>query len=538
MAIGFRAAGTVAETTTATLTVGAPAGVAATDFSLMTISIKPYNITVSGTPAGWIKVLETTNGVVASGADVGSTRVVIYRRIGTYSNTIVTLSAVPTIAQGVTTAYTRGGSEAWLVPLYSSGIDDTNGANFSATAAAVLGTTTNNWLIGCASINSDLGTPSAIALAAPGATLGATTARVNTATGTGDDMRLIVADAACTSGTGSSPPTFTYTNASSTSGSVAFIRLTTVAASINVATIDPFDDKAGYTVSLTGLNFYDQWQTTRVSSFNDLYLEEFVRGGELQNTTTSAAALSDYEFHFSDLDSVTEESLTYSLKLYESGVLQDILTSSAQNPVLHRSQAAGFSSFQSPVTFIKDVATPLNSISAIIENFNAYQKSGRVLAEHQVLGKRNPIVISDVASGMRGSFTLIVVGVSGGFSAGGGDTIYNTQIEALFSSGSTYYFQSIFPYVVGIGDFYFQLSDYSFSRSNRIPRQNVARASDLPANIHPLSVWEVSFIEVDRPSDLDIASVTTTWGSGNIVGGTWQNVNDTNSNWFDVLDVN
>lgn len=536
MSIGFRAAGTVAETTTTALSVGAPAGVGSTDISFLVVTVKAYSTDVIVDPDGWAPLVNVVNGSTVSGADTGSVRVRVYTRLGTYGTTSVSLTATPTIAQGVTVAYTKSGGDAWLTPFYGSGFDATDGANYSATGNATTGITTNNWALVFTGIDSDAGTLSALTIAETGAVIGASNTRVNTSTTTGDDSRIVVADAACTSGTGVAAPTFVFTNASSTSGSTGFIRLSVVASALAIATVDPFDDKAGYSLTLSGLNFYDQWELTRASTFSDVYPEEFVRGGELQDTTISGDVIVDYEFHFSDVDSTGEESLIYHLKLYKSGLLQDDLVTATQNPVLHRSLATGFSSAVSPVTFIKDVEDPTHSITAIIQDFNAFQKEGRIVAEHKVIGKKNPIVITDVASGMRGSFTFITTGVSGGFSGGGGDFIYNKQIEDLFNSGSSYYFQSIFPYVVGIPDFFFKVSDYSYSRQNRIARQNVARSADLPANIHPLSIWSVNFIEIDRPGVLDTTSAVKIWGAPSIIGNTWNTVKTNNPRWFDVIE--
>jgi hypothetical protein len=195
----------------------------------------------------------------------------------------------------------------------------------------------------------------------------------------------------------------------------------------------------------------------------------------------------------------------------------------------------GFVNFVSPVTFIKDTIAPANNITAVIQDFSAYTRGGRILAEHNVLNKRNPIIISDVAGGMEGSFTLLVTGVST-FSGSGGVTFLNKDIEDLLNTGSTYYFQSIFPFVVGVPDFYFKVKSFSLKRLNRIARQNVARSVDLSGQINPLTVFDISFVEVDRPSGLDVSTSASIWGSANIFGlDNWLAVNNANDNWFEVL---
>ena len=295
------------------------------------------------------------------------------------------------------------------------------------------------------------------------------------------------------------------------------------------------DDTGGYEITLTGLTNFGSWEVIRNSTYSDVYPAVAVRGGELQDSETSGEVLGDYEFHFSDMDSTGEESLTYTLKVYVGSVLQDSVTTSAQNPVLQRSQATGFNDLVSPVTFVKDALSPALNITAIIQEFSAYNREGRILANHVVLQKRNPIVISDLTGGMEGSFTLLVTGAST-FAASGGTTFLNKKVEDLLSSGSTYFFQSIFPFVVGIPDFYFKVRSFNFKRLNRIPKQTVARAVDLSGQVNPLSTWEISFIEVDRPTGLDVSVSASIWGSSNILGlENWQAVNAANDNWFTVL---
>ena len=214
MAIGFRAVGSAVTSVTTTMTVAAPAGVAATDISTLTVSIKPYNITVLTISNGWVKVGEVVNGAVASGSDVGSVRVLVYKKLGAYGDTTITFTGTVALGIGVTAAYTKGASELWRMSTITTGFDATSGANFSATGALTTGVVTGNWLLGYIGLDANTGTPTSNLLAESGATLGATNLRLDFPTSDGDDGRVLVVDANCTAGTGASPPVFTYTNAS------------------------------------------------------------------------------------------------------------------------------------------------------------------------------------------------------------------------------------------------------------------------------------------------------------------------------------
>jgi hypothetical protein len=530
MAIGFRAVGTVATSTTSTISsVGVPAGLASTDISLMVVCVKGFAINIT-TPDGWTRITEVVNGSTNSGLDTGSVRVAAFKRIGTYTAPNVLLSGTPTVAQAAISAYTRGASESWAIQALTTGFDSSHGANYSATGSAVLATTTGNWLVGLTGLNTDAGTLSAFALTETSVTFAGVQTRLNSGTTTGDDGRLVILDNAASSGTGSAAPVTSFTNASSSSGATIFIRLRVNATTLSVATINPFDDTAAYEATLTGLDLYTSWELLRNST---LYGQEFVRGGALQDTESASAVIQDYEFHFSDVDSVTEDTLSWTLNLYLSGVLQESLTTSTRNPVEDRANASGFGA-TSVVTFLKDAFTPAVNVLGVIQAFDGFSKEGRVLSKHNVLGKKNPIVITDVSSGMSGEFTILVVGATG-FSGGNG-ALFNKQIDDLFNSGSTYYFQSVFPHVVGIPDFFFQVENFSYERLTTRPKQNVARASDL-IDPNPIGIWTIDFVEVDRPEALDVAVSSNIWGSQQIlnVWGTWQEVLNNNVDWLDVL---
>jgi hypothetical protein len=230
MAIALRAAGTATASGTAVTSINpaVPTGATTGDLSVLSVAIKPYNATVT-TPSGWTKIGEATNGTTAAGTDTGSMKVAVFVResasVGAIGN--MTFGSADSVVAVINT-YSKGGTEVWNYSSFTTGGDTTNGANFSATGAANIGITTNDWAHATFAVNGDVGTVSAATVTATGATLG--TANVRPAangavTTTGGDARLIVVDRACTAGPSSAAPVATYTNASSTSGTVLFLRL-------------------------------------------------------------------------------------------------------------------------------------------------------------------------------------------------------------------------------------------------------------------------------------------------------------------------
>ena len=203
-----------------------PTGVATTDLSVLTVWAKPYSTTIT-TPSGWTKIGEATNGTVASGTDLGSTKVAVYVKEGATAGAIGNIAQSGADSMGaVIDSYWKPPNTAWDYSQFTTGGDTTNGANYSATGAAGIGVAALDVVLSATAVNGDIGTPSAFAIAGmSGVTLGPTSTRVNSATTTGNDTRGLVHDITVLTGSSSAAPTFTYTNASSTSGTTLFLRL-------------------------------------------------------------------------------------------------------------------------------------------------------------------------------------------------------------------------------------------------------------------------------------------------------------------------
>lgn len=258
MTVALRAAGTATSATAAVTAVNpaVPSGATTGDLSILAVWAKPYSATIT-TPAGWTKIAEATNGTTATGTDTGSTKVAVYVKVGAAVGAIGNIGQSGANSMGaVINTYSKDGAKFWDFTTTTSGGDTSNGSNFSATGAGGLGVTTGDWVVACAGINSDGGTPSAITIAGmSGATRGTVSTRTSAAVTTGNDTRGIVADVPITAGSSSAAPTFTYTNSSSTSGSVIWLRLREVDAHDPFAAY-AFDEGSGTTAADSSGNDY------------------------------------------------------------------------------------------------------------------------------------------------------------------------------------------------------------------------------------------------------------------------------------------
>lgn len=226
--ISLRAAGTATAATAAVTAVApaVPSGTTTGDLSVLTVWAKPYNTTI-GTPSGWTKIGEATNGTVANGVDTGSTKIAMFVKESATAGSIGNLTLTSANSAGaVINTYAKDPAKSWDFGTFTTGTDTTNGANYSATAGSGLSVATGDWVLASTAVNGDIGTLSAITLGGmSGATVGTTNTRQNAAVTTGNDTRGVVVDGAITAGSSSAAPTMTYTNASSTSGTTMFLRL-------------------------------------------------------------------------------------------------------------------------------------------------------------------------------------------------------------------------------------------------------------------------------------------------------------------------
>ncbi len=270
-----------------------------------------------------------------------------------------------------------------------------------------------------------------------------------------------------------------------------------------------------YALSATGLvpASYQTYILLRISGTGG-YLDEFViSDGEVSGTSLS---LSDYEFHFAKKDSLTQETVTWRLELYNGTTLVDqVSTSPARTPHTDRAADSSYTGASSPSTWIKriDEDDP-SSVPVTVADFRTFTRSTNILAEHRVLGTNHPFIITDYMSGKSGTMRLLLY--SSPSWAGGGSTMGSVKaLEDLFDTGSIYYFQTTWPALSGIHDFYFMVRDYTVTRNPGIVPLHEGTGGDLPT-----FYVDVNFVEQERPAD-----------QGNIAAVTWQTVLDNYATW-------
>lgn len=217
--------------------------------------------------------------------------------------------------------------------------------------------------------------------------------------------------------------------------------------------------------------------------------------GLVPTNDSDTAALSDYEFSFNT-------NIRYLLRKYNTS--KQLVTS--------ENVAVGFPPIPTTAYYghawLKDVLTPSNSQPIIIGEFNSYQRDTRVTLI-TVLGRQNPVPITDVLAGKSGSFTFYAM------DTGFGGTIPTVdEYNVLLNEGQTLYLQSLSPQTVGWKDSYIVITSVEFERLSLpySPSETIFK-------------YTLGFAQVDEPlaNSIDISLHT------------WQEVLDNHTDWQDVL---
>lgn len=157
--------------------------------------------------------------------------------------------------------------------------------------------------------------------------------------------------------------------------------------------------------------------------------------------------------------------------------------------------------------WLKDVILGSFSAKVKVESMSDVVRPANVLGTFKVLGRQNPILVTDVRQGRTGTMTLSA------FTAGDSTAIIN-----ILASGNTLLFQA--PGSANFPDMYFQAGDVTESWRGI--------SSD------PLHSWQIPFTETDMPSGTALSLAANAWL---LVAQfeSFQDVLDRRLRWEDVL---
>jgi hypothetical protein len=266
------------------------------------------------------------------------------------------------------------------------------------------------------------------------------------------------------------------------------------------------DALLGYVLTVTDAN---QGQRVRVlrRDTSGHYPDVAVRGFDYATPTGGTMIVTDYEAPFNSATQYIAQA--FNLSDLDTPIASD--TSSTVNTVL----PSGFAIITDPLDAERRIAVGVSDLSE-------WSMETRVLGEHNVLLRNNPVVITDVEGGRTGTMVVTNLNQWGTvrWDTPGPYAAYAVAAVAswrtIFRPGRTLLFRNTWN-ETGFDDMYFKALKNGPKRLGHVGTHNGT----------VFMQHTIDYKEVDKPS-------TQLAGLGL---GTWEDVKDANANWSEVNTV-
>ncbi len=218
--VAFGSSGNVARGTTS-LSVPYPAGIVAGDLLVLVVGNK-YPTNGPSTPSDWTLAGRGSGGLGSPGGDSGQVYSTIFVKevAGNESGNLALTITSANTSMARMFRYTKASGTAWDFAA-TTGSDNVANTTWSIVGASNPGITSGDMIIVGSALNGNRVTSWTESISASGATFGATTERQDSASGTGNDMGLIVSEHPVTGGTATVVPTYTMAGANGSANSTS-----------------------------------------------------------------------------------------------------------------------------------------------------------------------------------------------------------------------------------------------------------------------------------------------------------------------------
>lgn len=182
-----------------------------------------------------------------------------------------------------------------------------------------------------------------------------------------------------------------------------------------------------------------------------------------------------------------------------------------------------------PVGFavITDPLDPNLIVAGSVIELSEWGYESRILGSHRVLGRKNPVVATDVMSGRKGNILMSNINVFAvNFDNSGPYTAYSTfdgDWDSIFTSGDILYFRSHHTNTA-FDDCYFVTESLT-----------VSRISGVVTAVAPIRSFNIGFSEVDQPAGASAPSAFYSWATINDSNANWTEVAANHASWADVF---
>lgn len=239
-----------------------------------------------------------------------------------------------------------------------------------------------------------------------------------------------------------------------------------------------------------------------------------VRGADMVLNGSGTFPVSDYEAQLGNraFDYIAEEYI--GLVLNSSTTVSPVFSIVTQD-------ATNWSSY----FFLKSVYQPASSRPVLLSGPITYNVTGRILSNQTVLGRANPVVVTDVNGGRTGSFSFLSVQPPGG-----AIKFKLTEYRSLLSAGTPLLLQcNSSGNIEELTDIYLMVDGWTYKPMNR------PAFIDLSPDM--MLEFTVNYVEIDRPTtDSGLVSAGT-WDIVRLQYATWTAVQSANATWLAVLDA-
>jgi hypothetical protein len=217
------------------------------------------------------------------------------------------------------------------------------------------------------------------------------------------------------------------------------------------------------TLTITGLTVGVDFTVIRIDNTSE-YPNTAIRGLDTKEATATSDAGTDYEAWIG-------RSMKYR-------VTQGVSSADSSNVDLT------FSTFGD--VWLRSVSTPALSRKVVMSEWPTTEHTTNILANMKVLGRKNPVLITDAWGTRKGSLRIVTDNDDGL-----GSTTWQ-EIYALLTGGGTILLQTTGRTPTGQEDMYFEVESYSRTRVGKIK-----------SNGRMTYLHDISYIEVDRPATIE-----------------------------------
>lgn len=272
----------------------------------------------------------------------------------------------------------------------------------------------------------------------------------------------------------------------------------------------------GWTITVAGADTSDLVRITRQVDIDGTggrhYDTVAVRGGDYVAPTGSSMVFTDYEAP---------------LDLQFSYIAETFTVSSLLSPTSSATSANHITNTPTGYGIIHEVITPSNRAVGSVVDIAGWTRAGIVIAEHRILGRRLPVLVTDLTDGRTGTISMMNLDSFSNDFGDGATTPYSVnpgRWRSLFDTGTTYQFRSNWQ-ETGFDDLYFAVKTVKTTRLSHVGTETYA-----------ILRFDIDFVEVDRPATTISSLALTGWDDVLAANASWSVVLSKHATWQDVLD--